>query len=161
MSGLEIAALIIALLLFITGVVGSFVPVLPGAPLILLGMIIYGAMTGFRGMTWWFFAGQAFLALAIMGVDYLASALGSRYFGGGKAAFYGAMLGLLAGLFFAPVGLLVGPFAGAVVAELIFGRKADQALRAGLGAFIGFWGGLPVKLLLEAAMIIWFFIVSF
>ncbi|HOL17742.1 MAG TPA: DUF456 family protein, partial [Bacillota bacterium] len=150
MSGLEIAALIVALLLFITGVVGSFVPVLPGAPLIWLGMIIYGAMTGFRGLTWWFFTGQALLALAVMGIDYLASAVGSRYFGGGKAAFYGAMLGLLAGVFIGPVGLLVGPFAGAVIAELIFGRKTDQALRAGLGAFIGFWGGMPVKLLLEA-----------
>ncbi len=161
MTGIEIAALIIASLFFIAGILGSIVPVLPGAPLIWVGMVIYGAMAGFEGLTWWFFTGQGLLALLIMGVDYIASALGSRYFGGTKAAFWGAMIGLLAGLFFFPIGLLIGPFAGAVIAELIFARKADQALKAGLGAFIGFWGGLPIKLLLEAGMIIWFVVTIF
>jgi uncharacterized protein len=161
MSGLEITALIITSLLFITGVVGSVLPVLPGAPLIWAGMMIYGVMTGFEGLAWWFFAVQGLLALLVMGVDYLASALGSRYFGGTKAAFWGAMIGLLVGLFFFPIGLFVGPFTGAVVAELIFNRNTDQAINAGLGAFIGFWGGLPVKLVLEGAMITWFFVTIF
>lgn len=161
MIGMEIVALIIASLFFITGIVGSILPVLPGAPLIWVGMIIYGFMAGFEGLPWWFFAGQGLLALLIMGVDYLASALGSRYFGGTKAAFWGAMIGLLIGLFFFPIGLIVGPFTGAVIAELIFARKTDQALKAGLGAFVGFWGGLPIKLILEAAMIAWFFVTIF
>lgn len=161
MNGVEVIAIIIASLLFITGIVGSIVPVLPGAPVIWAGMIIYGIMAGFDNMPWWFFAVQGLLALMIMGVDYLTSALGSRYFGGSKAAFWGAMIGLLGGLFFFPIGLFVGPFAGAVIAELIFARKTDQALKAGLGAFIGFWGGLPVKLVLEAVMITWFFVSIF
>lgn len=161
MTGMETAAVVVASLFFITGVVGSIAPVLPGVPLIWLGMIIYGVMVGFAGLAWWFFAAQGLLALLVMGVDYLASALGSRYFGGTKAAFYGAMIGLLGGLLFFPIGLLIGPFAGAVIAELIFSRKTDQALKAGLGAFIGFWGGLPVKLILEGAMITWFFVTIF
>ena len=155
---MQILALVIASLLFLFGIVGSLVPVVPGAPLIWLGMLIYGLMTGFEELTLVFFIIQGALALAVMGVDYIASGLGSRYFGGTRAAFWGAAAGLLVGLFFFPIGLLVGPFAGAVVAELIFSRRADRAVLSGVGASVGFWGGLPIKLLLEAGMIAWFFI---
>ncbi|MGB4682142.1 MAG: DUF456 domain-containing protein, partial [Dethiobacteria bacterium] len=84
--------------------------------------------------------------------------LGSRYFGASKAAALGALLGLVVGLFFFPIGLLVGPFAGAVLFELILTRQPENALRSGLGAVIGFWSGAAIKLILEIGMIVWFFI---
>ena len=154
---MEIIALVIASLLLLTGVVGSFAPVLPGAPLIWLGMLLYGLIAGFGSLDVLFFLLQACLALAVIGIDYLAAATGSRYFGASKFAAAGAALGLMIGLFFFPVGLLVGPFLGAVLLELIFSRKADLALRSGLGAVIGFWVGFVFKLALEAVMIAWFF----
>ncbi|MGB4681607.1 MAG: DUF456 domain-containing protein, partial [Dethiobacteria bacterium] len=110
-----IAAFVIASLFFAVGIVGTFAPVLPGAPLIWLGMLIFGIMTGFEKLGWLFYLLQGLLAVAVLGVDYLATALGSRYFGASKAAALGALLGLVVGLFFFPIGLLVGPFAGAVL----------------------------------------------
>lgn len=159
MIKVEIAAFITASLLFATGIVGTFAPVLPGAPIIWLGMLAFGAMTGFEKLNWLFFLLQGLLAAAVMGVDYLATALGSRYFGASKAAVFGAVIGLVAGIvFFFPLGLLIGPFAGAVLFELIFTQKPEAALRSGLGAVIGFWSGAVLKLILEAGMIAWFFI---
>ncbi len=158
MEWIEVLALVVASLFFLVGLVGSIVPVLPGAPLIWAGMLIYAFIVGFEDFNWLFFSIQGVLALLVMGVDYMTSALGSRYFGGTKAATWGSMLGLFIGIFFFPIGLLIGPFLGAMLLELIFTRKFDQALRSGLGATIGFLGGLPVKLIIEIFMIIWFFI---
>ncbi len=151
-------AYIIAALFFLAGIVGTFAPVLPGAPLIWLGMLLFGLLTGFKNLSWSFFLLQGLLAVAIMGVDYLATALGSRYFGASKAAVFGALAGLVTGFFFLPIGLLVGPFLGAVLFEYLARRQFDIAIRSGLGAVIGFWSGALFKLVLELGMIIWFLI---
>jgi uncharacterized protein len=155
---MEIVALIAASLLFLAGIIGSFAPVLPGAPLIWAGMLVYGLITGFAKLDLLFYVLQGSLALAIMGVDYAATALGSRYFGASKAAVFGAVCGLAAGLFFFfPIGLIIGPFLGAMLAELIYSRRTGQAVRSGLGATLGFWGGLFFKLVLAGGMLVWFF----
>ncbi len=153
---MELAALIVASLFFLIGLLGTLIPVMPGAPIIWLGMLIYGLMAGFETLGFYFFLGQALLALTVMAIDYLLSAMGSRYFGGSKASLWGAAGGLLIGLFFFPVGLLVGPFLGAAITELLFRRNSGQALKSGLGASLGFWLALPIKLATEAVMITWF-----
>lgn len=153
---LEIVALVVAVLFFLAGFIGTLFPVLPGAPMIWAGMLLYGLIYSFDKLDLTFFVLQGMLALAVMGVDYLATALGSRYFGGSKAAIWGAVLGLLAGLLFLPIGLLIGPFMGAVLLELLFTRKTAQSIRSGLGAALGFWCGFAVKLSIEAGMIFWF-----
>lgn len=151
-------ALIVAALLFLVGITGIIIPVLPGTPVIWLGMLLYGLLTGFSTLAPIFFILQALLAVVAMAVDYAATAWGSRRFGGSKASLWGGVAGLLVGLFFFPYGLLLGPFLGAFFAELIFTRQGAQALRSGVGALVGFWGGLPLKLLLGLVMIVWFFI---
>ena len=153
---LDLIAIIVASIFFLTGLVGTLLPVMPGAPVIWLGMLVYGFIAGFENLGTYFFLIQALLALSVMGVDYLFTALGSRYFGGSKAALWGAAGGLLVGLFFFPVGLLIGPFLGAAMADILFRRNADQAVKSGIGASLGFWSALPIKLALEAVMITWF-----
>lgn len=155
---MQTVAVILASLLFLTGLAGSVIPALPDAPLILAGMLVYGLLAGFDNLPLWFFAVQACLAAAIMGIDYLATALGSRYFGGSRAAFWGGIVGLVIGFFFFPIGLLAGPFLGALLAELLFTKNPRQSLRSGIGALIGFWSALPFKLGLGIVMIAWFFI---
>lgn len=153
---IEIIAITIASLIFLIGLVGTLLPILPGAPLIIIGMLVYGFIAGFGDLSFTFFLVQVLLALTVIGVDYLFTAMGSRYFGGSKAAPWGAAVGLLIGLFFFPIGLLLGPFLGAVLADLLFKRRTDQAIKSGIGASLGFWGALPIKLVLEAIMITWF-----
>jgi uncharacterized protein len=151
-------AIIIASTFFIASLIGTVVPIIPEAPLIVVGMVIYGLIAGFDNLGFSFFVGQIILALAVIGVDYLTTAIGSRYFGGSKAAMWGSALGLLIGLFFFPIGLLIGPFLGAAVADFIFRRQTGQAFRSGVGASLGFWSALPIKLALKGIMIGWFVI---
>lgn len=157
---MNILALVTAGVFFLVGLAGTLLPILPGAPLIWAGMLIYGLIAGFEKLSVFFFIGQGVLTAAVMGVDYLATALGSRYFGGSRAALAGAALGMLVGaIFFNIAGLLLGPFVGAFLAELVFGRRPEEALRSGIGATLGSLGGIPVKLFIELVMIAWFILV--
>lgn len=150
-------AIIVVSIFFLTSLVGTVLPIIPEAPMIVVGMVIYGLIAGFDELGLYFFIGQTILALAIIGVDYLTTAIGSRYFGGTKAAMWGSAIGLLVGLLFFPIGLLIGPFLGAALADYAFRRNSDQAIRSGVGASLGFWAALPIKLILKGIMIGWFF----
>ncbi len=150
-------AIIVVSVFFLASLVGTVLPIIPEAPLIVIGMVVYGLIAGFDELSLSFFIGQILLAFTVIGVDYLTTAIGSRYFGGSKAAMWGAALGLLVGLLFFPIGLLIGPFLGAAIADFIFRRDTDQAIRSGVGASLGFWSALPIKLVLKGIMIGWFF----
>jgi uncharacterized protein YqgC (DUF456 family) len=53
---------------------------------------------------------------------------------------------------FPPFGAILGTFAGAVLGELLFRQKADRALRAGWGVFVGTMLSLAVKLAVSGAI---------
>lgn len=142
---METALLVLAGLLALLGLLGSFLPVLPGPPLSFLAL----------GVLWFsqehqpsaeslglYLAG----ATAITALDYMVPVWGAKFFGGGKAGTYGATIGLLVGLFLGPLGIVLGPFLGALVAELVAGRPAQEALKAAFGAFLGFVTGVLLKL---------------
>ncbi|NLZ93789.1 MAG: DUF456 domain-containing protein [Firmicutes bacterium] len=151
--------LIITSILFLIGVIGTVLPVLPGAVLIYGGMILYGFMTDFSTLTTNFFLLQGLALLLIFAVDFLATAVGTKKFGGSRRSAFGATLGTLLGLFlFPPFGIILGPFLGAVAAELLSGKKSEHAIRVGIGTLIGLLGGTILKLLIEAVMIISFFL---
>lgn len=151
-------ALIIAVLLFIIGLLGTVLPILPGAVLIYGGMLIYGLMTEFATLDFNFYLIQGLVFAFIFLVDYLATAAGTRHFGGSKQAGWGAAVGMIVGLFFGPLGILVGPFLGAVGAELLRKTELSQAIRVGFGTLIGLLGGTIIKLGVEILIIVYFFI---
>ena len=71
----------------------------------------------------------------------------------------GRLVGGIAGLFFLPVGLLVGPLAGAFGFEMAFGKqKTRPAAVSGVGSVVGTLAGIGVKLAVGVVMIIWFFV---
>lgn len=152
-------ALFLAIVCFIAGVAGIILPVLPGPPLIWLGMLLYGLLTGFDRVTWSFLLVQAILVAATFGVDYLANVWGVRRYGGSRAAVWGGAAGVLFGvLLFGPAGIILGPFVGAFLGELLAGRSPTQAFRVGAGTLVGFAGGTALKLCLAGGMIVWFFV---
>lgn len=152
-------ALFLAIAFFIAGIAGILLPVLPGHPIIWLGMFLYGLLTGFHRVTWAFLFVQAILVAVAFGLDYLGNIWGVRRYGGSRVAVLGGAAGLLLGaLFFGPVGILLGPFVGASLGELLAGRPLPQAFRVGLGTLIGLLGGTALKLCLAAGMIGWFFV---
>lgn len=150
-------ALVLAIILFIAGLVGTILPLLPGAVLIYAGMLLYGFMTKFATLDTAFFLLQALVLALIFLVDYLASAVGTKRFGGSKQAAWGAIIGALLGIFFGPLGIIIGPFLGAVGAEFLNRKDITQAIRVGIGTIVGLLGGTIVKIGAEVLMIVYFF----
>lgn len=135
---------------WLVGMVGTFVPLVPATLVIFAGALVATLMDGFQP---WpdlpFLLSLAVLTVAITLVDNLASAWGARRWGGSKQAAWGALAGGLAGLFM-PFGLLLGPLAGALLAELLLVRKAPlDALRSAWGTLVGLLGGIAAKALLH------------
>lgn len=144
---------ILAVLLVIGGLVGTIIPALPGVPMVFAGLFLAAFATDFEP------AGTG--TLAVLGVltalawliDFLAAALGAKRLGASQRAFWGAMIGAIVGMFFGLAGILLGPFIGAVAAELGGGRNMTEASRAGLGAWIGTAIGTAAKLAIAFLMV--------
>lgn len=143
--------IILAVLLALAGIVGAFVPGLPGPPLgwAALMLIHY---TPAAEYSVWLLAGFAAAAIVITVLDYVVPAMSTKRFGGSKAGVWGCNIGLVIGIIglpFGPQGLLgiiCWPFVGALVGELIGGKEVRDAFRAAFGAFIGFLTGTGLKL---------------
>jgi uncharacterized protein len=146
------------IILFVIGIIGTVLPLIPGVTLIWLGMLLYGFLTGFENLTISFFILQGLAALLVMAVDYVAAALGTKRFGGSKTAMWGAAFGLFLGIIvLGPIGIIFGPLLGALIGELLRGIPFERAILSSFGALVGLLGGIILKLLIEGVMIFSFF----
>ena len=141
------------LLIMLIGLAGVFLPVLPGIPLIFGGTLLYGALTGFEEISVNLVLAFAGLTLLSLVIDYLANYFGVKKMGGGKAGAFGAVLGLIVGIFVGLWGIVIFPFLFAVFFEILAGKKDAQALKAGTGAFLGLLFGGLTKFILGCIMI--------
>jgi uncharacterized protein YqgC (DUF456 family) len=153
---LHTIVLILALLLMLVGLVGTVLPAVPGLPLIWIAMLGYAIADQFRHTSGWFLMITLLLVILTQVAEHLTKAWGARRFGAGRAGTWGAVVGSLIGLFFIPVGLLLGPFVGAMVGELLTGRQFPQAVRAGLGGVVGVLGSIVVNLAIALTLIVAF-----
>jgi len=143
----------LAAVLIIGGFIGAIVPALPGVPLVFAGMLLAAWADSFHhvGVLTLVLLG-VLSALALL-VDFVAGALGAKRVGASSRALWGAMAGTFAGLFFGLPGLLLGPFAGAVIGELTAGSKVNKATRVGIGTWLGLLFGTLAKLALCCTML--------
>lgn len=102
----------------------------------------------------------AVIVVLVQVLDYVIPLLGSKYAGGTKWGNWGCVIGTVAGLFFPPWGIIIGPFLGAVVGELLGDKDLKHALKSGFGSLVGFLFGTAVKLAL-CGYFIWQFIAAF
>lgn len=140
-------------LIWLGALIATFVPVIPATLIIWSAALLHAVLTGFQPITWGFLAALGVLAIAAMLVDNLAAAWGAKKFGGSSAAGWGALIGGLVGLLLGPLGFMIGPFLGAVLAELIFTRKSIlEAISSGVGTLLGLLGGIGAKLVIHMVM---------
>ncbi|MFS8136694.1 MAG: DUF456 domain-containing protein [Thermomonas sp.] len=149
---------LIAALLILVGLIGTVLPALPGLPLVFVGMLLAAWAGGFEQVGVPMLVLLGVLTLVSLAVDFWATALGAKRVGASRKAIWGAMLGTFAGVFFGPIGLLLGPFVGALVGELLHRRSlggADlgDAAKIGLGTWLGILFGVVLKLGLAFAML--------
>ena len=152
---------IIGVILTVSGMAGLLLPLIPGAPLLFLGLLFGAWAEGFRYVGVWTLLLLAAMTALTYVVEFVASVLGVKKYGGSKRAMIGAALGGVAGLFLGVPGILLGPFAGAVLGELSLQRNLDQASRAGLGTVVGLAIGVAGKLAIGIAMIGVFLLIRF
>lgn len=159
---MHILGLVITVIFFIVGLLGTFLPALPGPLIIWAGMFIYGLFVGFENLTLGFYLAQALAVGVLFLIDYISVAIGTKRYGGSKYSIFGAVVGLVVGLIIlGPLGIIIGPFLGAVLVELISGRPLENAFITGSGTLLGFFGGTVIKIIMEIAMIAWFFFIIF
>ena len=140
---------ILAVLFGLVGCVGCIAPVLPGVALAYVGYLcLYFCSYSEISVAWLVVFGVLTLIVSVL--DYLLPSYMTKKFGGSKAGERGAMAGVLGGFLFGPIGIIVGPFVGAVLGELIFDNSDKQrALRSGFGSFLSFFVGTGIKLALS------------
>jgi len=142
---MDIALLIIGLLLCLLGIIGSFLPVLPGPPVSWVGLLLLHLTTAVTE-NWWLLGITGGIALLVFALDYIIPAMGTKKFGGTRAGMIGTTIGLIVGILAPiPFGIIIGPFVGAFLGEL--SNKADNktALKAAFGSFLGFLTGAFMK----------------
>ena len=149
---------LLAILLVVVGIAGTILPALPGLPLVFAGMLLAAWAGDFQQVGMPMLVVLGLLTLFSLAVDFWATALGAKRVGASRLAIIGAMLGTFGGLFFGPLGLLLGPFAGAIGGELIDRRslhKQDlgQAAKIGVGTWFGILFGTVLKLALAFTML--------
>lgn len=140
--------------LILIGLLGVFLPVLPGLPLAFAGMVLAAWVGDFKEISWLTIALLGLLTLASIAIDFLASALGAKRAGASRMAVFGAGLGSLLGfLLFSLPGLIIGPFVGVMVVETSKGKSMREAGKIGLATWIGMAVGVALKVGLAFAML--------
>lgn len=155
---MEIVLVVTGFVLIIVGFLGSALPVLPGPPLAWVGYLLLKWTNyvtdnqSYENALWI----MLFFVVLVTVLDYIVPVWGTKKYGGTKAGMWGATIGLIIGLFLGPVGIILGPFAGAFIAELVTGKREKEALRAGWGSFLGFLLGVGMKLMVCATILFLF-----
>ena len=156
---MDILWMIVGSLFVLVGFIGCFLPVLPGPPLAYLGLLIQQlrsnpAFTTKQLLIW------LVVVAAVTILDYWIPIYGTKKFGGTKSGVWGATIGLLAGFFLGPLGIIIGPFVGAFIGELLADQSSGQALKAAWGSFVGFLFGTVLKLAVCGTMA-WYLVKTF
>lgn len=143
----------VVILLMLTGLIGSVVPLLPGTTLILIGALLQKWLLG-GTISWTAVIWIGVVWLFSVAADLVCTLIGTRLFGGGRWGMAGASGGALAGMFISLPALLLGTIFGAVAAEKFGAKRPDRdALKAGVGAALGFLAGTVVRLACASVMI--------
>ncbi len=175
---MDIFLIILGAICLLLGLIGCVAPVIPGVPLSYVGLLLLH-FTDRVQFSWQFLTVWAVIVIVIQVLDYFIPAWGTKKFGGSKYGVWGSTIGLLLGFFMGPWGIIVGPFVGAVVGELIYFNRHPQAiissseqpasntqqaknnnltraLRAGFGSFVGLLTGTILKCICCGMMIAYF-----
>lgn len=158
---MDILLVVIGLILMLGGIIGSFLPILPGPLTSWVGLLVLYLTKIETNYTLLIIT--LIVALGIYIMDYFIPAMGTKKFGGSRYGVIGTTVGLLIGLFFfPPFGIIIGPFLGALAGELLFdGKDSKRAFKAAFGSFIGFLSSTFIKFVVAFIYLVIFLFVVF
>jgi len=152
---------IIISILFVVAFVGLVYPIIPSVLFLLAGFLLYGVFFSFEPFSWLFWLIQGLFVVLLFAADYVANLIGIKKYGGSKAGVWGSTIGIIAGPFVIPIfGILIGPFIGAIVAELIVNKRSlSESVKVGVGSVIGFISSVITKTIIQVIMVGYFLMV--
>ncbi len=147
----------LGVILTILGLLGCFLPIIPGPPLSFAALLLL-QLKAEPPFTVTFLLIMAGVTVFVTVLDYVVPIAGAKKFGASKAGVWGSTIGLILGIFILPPwGIIVMPFVGALIGEFIIGKQSKQAFRAAWGTFLGFLTGVLLKLIASGVMAFYFF----
>ena len=153
---MDYVLIVFGIIFIVGGILGCVLPIIPGPPLSYVGLLLLHFTERYQFSSR-FLVIWGILTIVVYALDYLIPAWGTKKFGGSKRGVWGSIIGLLLGLFFfPPLGIIIGPFLGAVIGELSAGKDSSSALKSGFGSFLGFLAGTLLKLI-TSGMMTWYF----
>jgi uncharacterized protein YqgC (DUF456 family) len=135
----------VGIILIIVGILGSLLPLLPGPPIAYVGLLLQLFREPAPFTTEFILVWGGIVVLSLL-LDYLVPIWGTKKFGGTKYGVWGCTIGFLLAFWMGPWGVVIGPFLGAFVGELLAGQDSRKSFRAAMGSFVGFLLGSFVKL---------------
>ena len=152
---MDIFLIVLGFVLVLLGIVGSFLPVLPGPLTGWFGLLVLH-LTSAVPMNWIYLGITLAVAVLIWMLDYIIPGMGTKKFGGSRYGVYGTTIGLIIGLLSPiPFGILIGAFFGAFVGELLYDSKdTHRALKASLGSFIGLLASATMKFAVATVFVV-------
>ncbi len=145
---------LISIILLIIGILGTFLPVLPGLVISLAGFLIFkfGTDSDMPMLYVWIFG---FLTAISAVLNYVIPARTNKKYGGTSWGSIGSFVGTVAGMFLIPVpfGFLVGMLLGVLIGELLHDMNdKKKAFNSMKGALIGFLYGTGFNFMVGMAM---------
>ncbi|MDX1590778.1 MAG: DUF456 domain-containing protein [Balneolaceae bacterium] len=153
---MDIILILLGVILIIAGIVGAFLPVVPGLPFSYAALILL-QFTSAPPFGLMFFVYWGLVVVVVMSLENILPAAGASRFGGSKEGIIGCLIGAVVGLFvFPPFGIILGPMVGAFLGELISGKPSNRAMQSAMGSFLGFFVGTVIKVV-TALVMAWLF----
>ena len=116
---MDILIFALGIILCLTGIVGSFLPVIPGPITSWTGILILN-LTNAVPFNLKFVLITLSVAILVLLLDFITPIYGVKKLGGSYGGQIGASLGLLIGIFIiGPLGIFLGPLIGALAGEMI------------------------------------------
>ena len=146
---IDIILLILGIVLCMAGIVGSFIPIIPGPITSWVGILILN-LTSAVDFNFYFVIITLIIAVIISALDYIIPIVGVKKLGGSKGGLIGASIGLVIDfIILGPLGIIFGPFVGAVTGEIINKKNLKQSIKPALGSLVGILIGSGIKFCLS------------
>ena len=142
----------IGIILLVIGLASCVLPPLPGPPIAFIALLLarFG-LNKVQELPNWLLILYAAIIILVLIIDNFIPIWGTKKFGGTKAGIRGSFIGILVGIFLAPFGgisIIICPFLGAIIGELIAGENFTLAVKSGIGSFVGFLLTSGIKIIL-------------
>ena len=145
--------IIFAIVAGIIGILGSILPGLPGPPISWVGLLLL-YLWGPEEMSISTLVVWGVVTVLITIIDYWIPMYFTKVTGGSKYAERGSLIGMIIGIFLTPIGMIMGAFLGALIAEMTCANKDfGPALKVAIGSFIGFMLGTGIKIIVSVLML--------